>query len=73
MNLSGKHSEKTAIIWRKEWESTREWTASEDDMRVEEERYKDKGEDEKGRDAEEAAALNEEGKEGEERTNEESW
>ena len=34
--MSGKPSEKTAIIWRKKWEETREWTAPEEEEEEEE-------------------------------------
>ena len=55
MNLSGKPRKKKAISWRTEWESTREWTSSEEDLRAEEEKDRDKAEDENGWDAKEVA------------------
>ena len=68
--MSGKPSMKTAIIWRKKWEKTREWTAPEEDLRAEEEGDAE-GEDDGEWDTGEAAALNED--EVEERDNEEMW
>ena len=43
--MSGKPSVKTAIIWRKKWEKTREWTAPEEE---EEEGEEEEGEEEEG-------------------------